>query len=159
MDKSPSEFDPRIHWAIPVSSPPEDILKAFTQELKHPLNTIKGSLLLLSGEAAEEVRPRAHELISQSTEKIEWLMETIKAYLKIRQDALRESSKNASPEEKLAAMRNLMLGPAQTVRENVTVLRIKFEHGSISPEDIGNLLKRLDKASEDIVKILDELTL
>lgn len=160
MDNNiPPEFDPRTQWHIPLSSSLEEILLAATQELKSPVNSIKGSMLLLESEAAEAVRPRAYEIISNSTKRIEWLIETIRAYLEIRPEILRESIKDTTPTEKLAAIRSLMLGPIGIVRENVTIMRINFEHQSISQEDLAIWIEKIDKANDEIAKILDELTL
>ncbi len=80
QDPSNSESNP--NWSLPSSSPPEDVLEAFTNELKHPLTSIKGWVKILSSEANKESYPQALESILTNVERIEMLISTIKLYLK-----------------------------------------------------------------------------
>ena len=150
----PPEFDPRIHWVMPISSSYDDVTMGIVHELKHPLNSIKASLALLSQESTKEAYPRARELISQSIARIEWLIETVKVYLKIRPDVPEKTSKEISPDEKLEKTRTLVLNPLQAIHENIILLEKDSKHQEVLPQD---LVQELNKAGDDIIKMLDEL--
>ena len=66
---------------IPSSLPVEDVLGAFANELKHPINSIKGWVRILSLETDKEPHPQALESISHNLERMEMLLKAVKIYL------------------------------------------------------------------------------
>lgn len=81
----PSFFDPEnydfITISISKSTPPEEVLEAFINELKSPLISIKGWVEILSLEADKELHPRALQSILYIIDRIEVEKEKITAYL------------------------------------------------------------------------------
>ena len=75
--KSESEHNPD-NWK---SWPPEIFISAMLQELRDPLQVIKGYMGILSNEAAKEYHPKAIKSINFSIERIEKLYEDVSTYL------------------------------------------------------------------------------
>ena len=78
---SNSENDKFPAISISKSTPPEEVLEAFINELKSPLTSIKGWVEILSLETAKELHPRALQSILYVIDRIEAVEQEIKAYL------------------------------------------------------------------------------
>ena len=76
-----SENDRFITISISKSTPPEEVLEAFMNELKSPLTSIRGWVEILSLETVKELHPRALQSISYIIDRIEREKEKITAYM------------------------------------------------------------------------------